>query len=585
MRDIGIDIYVAKVPNRGSPPAILLRECYREDGKVKNRTLSNLSHWPEEKVEALSAVLKGIAPKHSIEDSFSIVRSLPHGHVAAVLGMVKSLGLDELIDAVPSRFQRLVVAMVVSQVIDPNSKLSISRALRADTASSSLGEVLGLESVDVNELYEAMDTLLLRQKDIEDALALRHLEGATLVLYDSSTAAFEGRTCPLGMMGHPKDGVRGRLQIVYGLLTSVDGVPIAIEVFAGNTADPKTISSQIEKIKQRFGITNICFVGDRGMLTKARINEDIIPGRLDYLSALRAPEIKGLVEKGAIQLSLFDETDLFEIDHPDYPGERLVACRNPFLAIERAAKRESLLRASESELQKIASAVRREKRPLKGKEQIALKVGKVINHYKMAKHFVISITEDSFAFSRKQDQIAKEAALDGIYVLKTSVSSDSLTTKAVVSSYKSLSNVERAFRSINTDLDLRPIRHRTEDRVRAHVFLRMLSYYVSYHMERKLAPMLFRDDDKEAALAMRTSPVAPARRSESALRKIHTKYTDEDQPVHSFKSLLGDLSTIVSNHITPNDEDLPGFIVITTPTVLQKQAFELLGVSHRLGYM
>ena len=500
MCDIVVDIYVAKVPNRGSPPAILLRESYREDGKVKNRTLSNLSHWPEEKVEALSAVLKGIAPKHSIEDSFSIVRSLPHGHVAAVLGMVKSLGLDELIDAVPSRFQRLVVAMVVSQVIDPNSKLSISRALRADTASSSLGEVLGLESVDVNELYEAMDTLLLRQKDIEDALALHHLEGATLVLSDSSATAFEGRTCPLGMMGHPKDGIPGRLQIVYGLLTSVDGVPIAIEVFAGNTADPKTISSQIEKIKQRFGITNICFVGDRGMLTKARINEDIIPGRLDYLSALRAPEIKGLLEKGAIQLSLFDETDLFEIDHPDYPGERLVACRNPFLAIERAAKRESLLRASESELQKIASAVRREKRPLKGKEQIALKVGKVINHYKMAKHFVISITEDSFAFSRKQDQIAKEAALDGIYVLKTSVSSDSLTTKAVVSSYKSLSNVERAFRSINTDLDLRPIRHRTEDRVRAHVFLRMLSYYVSYHMERKLAPMLFRDDDKEAAL-------------------------------------------------------------------------------------
>ena len=585
MCDIVVDMYVAKVPNRGSPPAILLRESYREDGKVKNRTLSNLSHWPEDKVEALSAVLKGLPPKYSVEDSFSIIRSLPHGHVAAVLGMVKSLGLDEMIDVVSSRFRRLVLAMVVSQVIDPDSKLSISRALRSDTASSSLGEVLGLESVDVNELYGAMDELLLRQKDIEDALAIRHLEGATLVLYDSSTAAFEGRTCPLGMIGHPKDGVRGRLQIVYGLLTSVDGVPIAIEVFAGNTADPKTVSSQIEKIKQRFGITNICFVGDRGMLTKARINDDIASGQLDYLSALRAPEIKRLVDQGAIQLSLFDESDLFEIDHPDYPGERLVACKNPFLAIERAIKRESLLRASEAELQKIASAVRREKRPLKGKEQIALKVGKVINHYKMAKHFVISITEDSFSFSRKEDQIAKEAALDGIYVLKTSVSSDSLTTEAVVSSYKSLSNVERAFRSINTDLDIRPIRHRTEDRVRAHVFLRMLSYYVSYHMERKLAPMLFRDDDKEAALAMRTSPVAPAQRSESALRKIHSKHSDEDQPVHSFKSLLGDLSTIVSNHITPNDEDFPGFIVITTPTILQKQAFELLGVSHRLGYM
>lgn len=578
-------MYVAKVPNRGSPPAILLRESYREDGKVKNRTLSNLSHWPEDKVEALSAVLKGIPPKHSIEDSFTITRSLPHGHVAAVLGMLKSLGLDEMIDVVPSRFQRLVLAMIVSQVIDPDSKLSISRALRTDTASSSLGEVLGLGSVDVNELYEAMDELLLRQKDIEDALALRHLEGATLVLYDASTAAFEGRTCPLGVIGHPKDGVRGRLQIVYGLLTSAEGVPIAIEVFPGNTGDPKTLSSQIKKIKQRFGITNICFVADRGMLTKARINNDIIPGELDYLSALRAPEIKALVEQGAIQLSLFDESDLFEIDHPDYPSIRLVACKNPFLAVERTMKRNSLLKASESELEKIASAVRREKRPLKGRENIALKVGKVINHYKMAKHFEISITEDSFSFSRKEDQIAKEAALDGIYVLKTNLSSDLLTTEAVVSSYKSLSNVERAFREINSDLDIRPIRHRTEDRVRAHVFLRMLSYYVSYHMERKLAPMLFRDDDKEAGFQMRTSPVAQARRSESALRKIYTKHTDEGQPVHSFKSLLGDLSTISANHITPNDEDFPGFIVITTPTILQKQAFELLGVSHRLGYM
>lgn len=585
LSDIVVDMYVAKVPNRGSPPAILLRESYREDGKVKNRTLSNLSHWPEDKVEALSAVLKGLPPKHSIEGSFSIIRSLPHGHVAAVLGMVKSLGLDSLIDAVPSRFQRLVLAMIVSQVIDPDSKLAISRALRSDTASSSLGEVLGLELVDVNELYEAMDQLLLRQKDIEDALALRHLKGATLVLYDSSTAAFEGKTCPLGVIGHPKDGVRGRLQIVYGLLTSVEGIPIAIEVFAGNTADPNTLSSQIEKIKQRFGVTNICFVGDRGMLTKTRIKDDVIPAQLDYLSALRSPEIKGLIEQGALQLSLFDERDLFEIDHPDYPGERLVACKNPFLAVERATKRESLLRATEAELKKIASATKREKRPLRGKEQIALKVGKVINHYKMAKHFSISITDDSFTYTRKEDQIAKEAALDGIYVLKTSVSSNLLTTEQVVYSYKSLSQVERAFRCLNNDLDIRPIRHRTEDRVRAHVFLRMLSYYVSYHMEEKLAPMLFRDDDKQAALSMRTSPVAPAQRSESALRKIHSKHNNDGQPVHSFKSLLADLSTIVSNHIKPNDEDFPDFVVITTPTTVQKQAYELLGVSHRLGYM
>ncbi len=583
-------MYVAKVPNRGSPPAILLRESYREDGKVKNRTLSNLSHWPQEKVDALSAVLKGLPPKHSIEDSFSIIRSLPHGHVAAVLGMIKNLGLDSLIDVVPSRFRRLVLSMIVSQVIDPDSKLSISRALRSDTASSSLGEVLELGSVDVNELYGAMDELLLRQKDIEDQLAHRHLEAATLVLYDASAAAFEGKTCPLGVIGHPKDGVRGRLQIVYGLLTSLEGVPIAIEVFAGNTADPKTIPSQIEKIKERFGITSVCFlwagsVGDRGMLTRARIDTDVIPGQLDYLTALRSPEIKGLVEQGAIQLSLFDKTGLFEIDHPEYPGERLVACKNPFLAAERKTKRESLLKATEAELKKIASATKREKRPLRGKDQIALKVGKVKNHYKMAKHFAITITDDSFEYERKEEQIAKEKALDGVYVLRTSVSSKSLTTEQVVSSYKSLSHVERAFRAFNTDLDIRPRRHRTEDRVRAHVFLRMLSYYVSYHMEQKLAPMLFRDDDKEAALKKRTSPVAPALRSDGALRKIHTKCTDDGQPVHSFKSLLRDLSTIVSNRIKPNDEDFPDFVVITTPTTLQKQAFELLGVSHRLGCM
>lgn len=576
-------MYVAKVPNRSSPPAILLRESYREGGKVKNRTLANLSSWPEEKVAALQAVLKGRPPTVVLEDSFEIVRSLPHGHVAAVLGALRALGLEELIDPVPSRSRDLVVAMLVSQVIEPSSKLACARGLRAESASSSLGEVLSLASATEDDLYEAMDWLFPRQGAIEEALAKRHLKGGTLVLYDVSSAAFEGRTCPLGALGHPKDGVRGRLQIVYGLLTSAEGVPIAIEVFKGNTGDPKTVASQVKKVKERFCLAHVCIVGDRGMLTKARLRDDVVPAELDYVTALRAPEIKSLVEAGAIQLGLFDQSDLFEIAHPDYPDERLVACKNPLLAEERGRKRESLLAATEAALARIAAAVRRERRPLFGKDKIALRVGREINRYKVAKHFEIVIGDDSFSFSRKEEQIAAEAALDGIYVLRTSLPDEAATSDEVVSSYKSLADVERAFRAFNTDLDIRPIRHRSEERVRTHVFLRMLSYYVTFHMERTLAPMLFRDDDKQAAQASRTSPVAPAQRSARALKKIYTKRTEEGEPAHSFATLLKDLATIAANRVKPGDTDLV-LTVITTPTQLQRRAFDLLGVSHRLGY-
>jgi hypothetical protein len=577
-------MYVVKVPNRGSPPAVLLRESFREGGKVKNRTLANLSRWPDDKVEALAAVLGGKTPGVWLEDAFEISRSLPHGHVAAVLGTLRRLGLDEVVDPVPSRLRDLVCAVVVAQVIDPSSKLSIARGLRAETATSSLGEVCGLSAATEDDLYEAMDWLLARQDRIEDALARRHLSGGTLVLYDVSSAAFEGRTCPLGAIGHPRDGVRGRLQIVYGLLTSSDGVPVAIEVFAGNTGDPTTVASQVAKIKERFGIEQVCLVGDRGMLTTARLRDDVVPAGLDYLTALRAPEIKALVEQGAIQLSLFDETDLFEIAHPDYPGERLVCCKNPLLADERARKRESLLNATEAELDKIAAAVSRRHRPLRGSDKIALRLGKVVNRYKMAKHFETEIGEDSFTFSRKNTTIRAEAALDGIYVVRTSVGEEALDTAGVVSSYKALAGVERAFRAFNTDLDIRPIRHRTEDRVRAHVFLRMLSYYVTFHMERTLAPMCFRDDDKQTAETTRPSPVAPAKRSASALKKAATKQTADKTPVHSFNSLLADLATIAANRVQPHDTNLAAFTVITTPTALQRRAFELLHVNHRLGY-
>ena len=577
-------MYVVRVPNRGSPPAVLLRESFREDGKVKNRTLANLSRWPEDKVAALQAVLGGKAPAVALDGAFEIARSLPHGHVAAVLGTLRHLGLEEVISPERSRWRDLVVAMICAQVIAPDSKLAIARGLRAETASSSLGEVLGLTACDEDDCYEAMDWLRTRQEAIEDALARRHLSGGTLVLYDVSSAAFEGRTCPLGALGHPKDGVRGRLQIVYGLLTAKDGTPVAIEVFAGNTGDPKTVASQVQKIRQRFGISHVCLVGDRGMLTKARLRDDVVPAELDYLTALRAPEIKNLAEQGAIQLSLFDETDLFEIVHPDYQGERLVACKNPLLAAERARKRESLLSSTEAELVKIAAAVARERRPLRGADKIALRCGRVLNRFKVAKHFTLEIADDAFSFSRKDEEIAREAALDGIYVLRTSVPKAELSSSGVVSSYKALAGVERAFRAFNTDLDIRPIRHRSEERVRAHVFLRMLSYYVTFHMEQSLAPMLFKDDDHDAGEAARTSPVAPAQRSARALKKAASKKTPERLPVHSFKSLLADLATIAANRIKPTDSGLEGFTIITTPTPVQRRAFELLGVSHYLGY-
>jgi hypothetical protein len=576
-------MYVARVPNRGSPPAILLRESFREGGKVRNRTLANLSRWPEEKVDALARVLKGLPARVDLTGAFEITRSLPHGHVAAVLGTARRLGVEELIDPTPSRKRDLVMAMLVAQVIAPASKLAFARGLRAETATSSLGEVLGVSGCDEDDLYAAMDWVLARKDAIEDALATRHLTDGTLVLYDVSSAAFEGHTCPLGAIGHARDGVKGRLQIVYGLLCSTAGVPVAIEVFEGNTSDPKTLATQISKLKARFGLTHVCLVGDRGMLTSARIDDELRPAKLDWISALRAPQIKALVEQDALQLSLFDEHNLFEITHPDYPGERLVCCRNPRLAAERARKREALLAATETELEKIAAATRRARRPLRGKDKIALRVGKVINRYKVAKHFTTEIDDDAFRFARNQDKIAAEAALDGIYVLRTSLPAHTLDHDRVVLRYKGLEDVERFFRTMNGELDVRPIRHHLADRVRAHVFLRMLSYYVTWHMKQQLAPILFHDDDKPAARAKRTDPAAAAERSDRALKKASRKRTEDDHPVHSFTSLLDDLGTICANRVQPTD-DMPPFTMITTPTPLQRRAFELLGVPHRLGH-
>ena len=575
-------MYVTRVPNRNSPPAVLLRESYREGGKVKNRTVANLSSWPEAKVEALARALKGLPPA-GLEAMIEVTRSLPHGHVAAVLGTVRSLGLEELIDLAPSRQRDLVVAMITAAVIDGSSKLATASGLRAETAASSLGDVLGLQGCDEDDLYAAMDWLLPRQPGIEDALAARHLRDGTLVLYDVSSAAFEGRTCPLGQIGHPRDGVRGRLQIVYGVLTSTEGIPVAVEVFEGATGDPATVASQVTKLKSRFGLAHVAVVGDRGMLTKARIKDDLQPAQLDWITALRGPAIKALMAGGAIQPTLFDEHDMAEITSPDYPGERLIACYNPFLAAERARKRGELLAATEAELAKIAAATRRARRPLRGQDKIALAVGKVINAKKVAKHFIVDIADDGLAWRQDEQKIADEAALDGIYVIRTSLPPDALGAAAAVESYKALENVERVFRGLNTDLLIRPIRHRLAERVRAHVLIRLLAYYITWHMQQRLAPMLFKDDDPAAARAARPSPVAPASRSPSARAKDATKHTPGGQPVHSLATLLADLATITANRIQPA-AGLPGFTLTTTPTPIQRRAFELLGVSCRLGY-
>jgi transposase len=576
-------MYITRVPNRGSPPAVLLRESYRDNGKVKTRTLANLSRWPEHKVDKLDRALRGLPPADwDLSEAFEITRSLPHGQVAAVAGTAEKLGMPELIDPIPSRNRDLVLAMLIGQVIAPGSKLAIARGLRAATATSTLGQVLDVSGCDEDDLYAAMDWALARKDSIENALAARHLVDGTLVLYDVSSAAFEGHTCPLGKIGHARDGVKGRLQIVYGLLCSPTGVPIAIEVFDGNTADPKTLAAQIDKLKTRFGLTRVALVGDRGMLTSARIRDELRPAHLDWISALRADQIRVLVGDGALQLSLFDEQNLFEITHPDYPGERLVCCHNPALADERARKRDELLAATEKQLQTIAAATRRTRAPLRGTDNIALRVGKVRNKFKMAKHFHLEITDDAFSFTRNQDSIAAEAALDGIYVLRTNLPDHTVERDEVVLRYKDLADVERFFRTLNTELDVRPIRHRLADRVRAHMFLHMLSYYISWHMKQALAPILFADNDKHDAAAKRTDPVAPAQRSDQALTKAARKRTHDDHPVHSFTSLLADLATLCANTIQPTD-DLPAFTKITTPTPLQRRAFDLLGVTHRHG--
>lgn len=571
-------MYVTRVPNRSSPPAILLRESYREGGRVKTRTLANLSNWTGAKVEALKRVLRGerlLVPA----DRFEIERALPHGHVAAVLGQVRQLGLDRLLPRRPERLGKLALALIVARVIEPAAKLSTARQLSEATASHSLGAVLGLGEVDEDELYRALDVLGAAQPAIERALARWHLKNGTLVLYDVTSSYLEGRCCELGQRGYSRDGRPDRPQIVFGLLCAADGCPVAVEVFAGDTGDPKTLATQIDKLKKHFGLKRVVLVGDRGMITGARIDEELKPAGLNWITALRAPAIQALaVDGGPLQLSLFDDRDMAEISSPDFPGERLVVCRNPDLAAERARKRDDLLAATEGDLAKIQAATTRVRRPLRGEAAIALKVGAVLGRRKVAKHFRLTISEETLSFVRNEAAITAEAALDGFYVLRTSVPANDLDAGAAVLAYKSLAQVERAFRSLKSiDLDIRPVHHRLAGRVRAHVFLCMLAYYVQWHMRRKLAPLLFEDHDRPAADAARTSPVASAQVSAAARAKARARKTEDGKPVHSFRTLVADLATLTRNTVRFGD-NLP-MTVLSRSTPLQQRAFDLLAVA------
>jgi transposase len=572
-------MYIERVPNRNSPPAVLLRESYREGNKVRKRTLANLSKLPDDVIENLRIVLKGGVAVENYGSAFEIIRSLPHGHVSAVLGTVNKLGLPELLSAKANRNRALIIAMIVARIIDPRSKLATARELNQETCCSSLSQLLGVESASEDELYEALDWLVARQEPIENELAKKHLEEGALILYDVSSTYFEGKTCPLAKYGYSRDKKRGKLQIVFGLLCTGVGCPIAVEVFEGNTNDTTTLGKQIEKVRARFGLSKVIWVGDRGMITQTRIEKEFSSDEnLDWITALTAPQIKKLAELEVIQLGLFDQQNLVEVESVDYPGERLIACRNPINANSQAQRREQLLQETEVELEKIRQATLREKRALKGAGKIGLRVGRVINKYKVGKFFELEITDNSFSYGRKAQQLKRAAALDGLYVIRTSVKVKVLDAPTTVKAYKSLSQVEQAFRSYKTmDLKVRPIYHHLEGRVKAHVFQSMLAYYVEWHLRKALAPILFDDEDDTT---VEWDGVTPVPRSKKALSKASRKKTSQNFPVHSFSTLMADLGTITLNTIRSQLEGADiTFSKITQSTPVQQKALDLLGVT------
>lgn len=561
----------------------LLRRTFREDGKVKHETLGNISHLPPDIIEIIRHSLAGrkYVPAN---EAMEITRSLAHGHVAAVLGTIASIGLESIIYSRKCRERDLVVAMVAHRILNPGSKLTLARDLDPLIANSTLGNSLGLEDVDEEDLYSAMDWLIGQQARIEKKLAKKHLKGGSVVLYDVSSSYYTGNHCELVKFGHNRDGKKRYPQIVYGLLCNAQGCPVAIEVFEGNTADPKTLNSQVEKLLKKFELKNIILVGDRGMITSARIREELVDVEgLDWITALNSKAIQIMERQGIIQPSLFDERNLLEVQSPDYPGERLIVCRNPALAIERARKREDLLSATEAKLQKIADAVNQEKRSLRGSDKIGMRVGKIINKHKMGKHFDLTIEDNNFQFKRREENIKNEARLDGIYVIRTSVKERVMNSNEVVGTYKSLSRVEQAFRSLKTvDLKVRPIYHRKSERVRSHVFLCMLAYYVEWHMRQNLAPVLFDDEDKYSPMSPGKSAANRATRSKPAELKARTRLTPDGKPVHSFQTLLTDLATITRNTVATPNSNGSEFYMLTTPTKIQRHYLDLLGVKLKL---
>ena len=574
-------MYIETIPNRTSPPAILLREGYRENGKVVKRTLANLSHWDAQLVEHFRVLLKGGVAVESASPVVSIERALPHGHVAAVLGAARGSGSSLWFGSAPKELQPLLQAMLVSRVLEPASKLATQRMLHDDTATSSLGRVLGVGQSSVDDLYRALDWLHEAQPAIERRLARQHLVGSTLVLYDLTSTWLTGRCCTLAARGHSRDGKRDDPQIVFGLVCTAQGCPIAVEVFKGNTADPATVAAQAARLKERFGIERIAWVGERGMLTSARIEQVLKPQGMDWVSSLRAPQIAQLAqEHGPLQPSLFDERNLVEMTSEHFPGERLVVCRNPALAEERARKRLELLAATELDLAKIAAATQRARKPLRKQGAIALRVGRVIERYRVAKHLELTITDTSLSWRRRDEAIKAEAALDGLYVIRTSLAAAQLDANAAVAAYKSLAHVERAFRSMKTvDLNVRPVFHYNETRVRAHVFLCMLAYYVEWHMRARLKPMLFDDEHLEEASASRVSPVAKAVRSEQAKTKDASKLAEDGLPLHSLRTLLKDLATLTYNIARTGANPNATIIITSRPTPIQDKAFKLLALS------
>jgi transposase len=563
-------MHIHMVPNRGSPPTVLLRESYREGSKVRKRTLANLSSLSAAQVEAIRAALRGEALR-PVAQSFEITASRSHGHVQAAALTMQRLGLADLLASKPCRERELVLAMVASRIVAPHTKLATTRWWHTTT----LAEDFGVVDANEDDLYAAMDWLLARQGAIQKKLSRRHLSEGALVLYDLSSSYFEGSCCPLAKIGYSRDGRHGMLQVNYGLLTDARGCPVAVSVHEGNVADSLTLMPEVQRLREDFGVEHLVMVGDRGMISNKAIAEMRDSDGIAWITALKSVSIRALVEQGQLQLDLFDERNLLELSSPDYPGERLVACRNPELAKLRTHKREELLAATEASLEKIKARVDAGK--LAGRDEIGLRVGKVINQYKVAKHFELAIGDNTFTFARKLEGIATEAALDGIYIIRTSVPAAQMDAPDCVRNYKALANVERAFRSLKTiDLKVRPIHHRTADRVRAHILLCMLAYYVEWHMREAWRELMFADTDQQAKATR--DPVAPAKRSKAALAKVVRRALDDGTPVHSFATLMADLASVVRNTCrTPNaGVDAPTFEILTTPNAKQQRAFALL---------